>query len=179
MKQIVKFFLFALFFTGFNHRAFVEVTSSSDSGFVSEHRLILKGSPQTVYQALTKDINLWWDAEHSYSGQAKNFSLEAIPGGCFCEKIPGGGVEHMRVVYADPGKQLRLSGGLGPLQEMAVVGSMDFKLVGRKGGTTELIYRYSVGGYVPGGLAPLAGPVDQVQLDQLKRLQSYLTKGGR
>lgn len=177
MKKCVGLLLFPLLVVGFNHNSHTEVTASSDNGFVSEHTLILKGNPNLVYQALTTNIHLWWDAEHSYSGHAQNFSLDAVPGGCFCENLPGGGVEHMRVVYADPGKQLRLSGGLGPLQEMAVVGSMDFKLINKNDGTTELRYRYSVGGYFPGGLAPLASPVDTVQLGQLKRLQAYLANG--
>ena len=48
---------------------------------------------------------------------AKNLSIDARPGGCFCEKLPnGGGVEHARVVYVAPREVLRLSGALGPLQ---------------------------------------------------------------
>jgi hypothetical protein len=35
-----------------------------------------------------------------------------------------GGVRHMQVVYVDPGKTLRMIGGLGPLQSMAATGSM-------------------------------------------------------
>jgi len=84
----------------------------------------------------------------------------------------GGSVRHMQVVFADPGKQLRLSGGLGPLQAMGVAGSMSFVLIAQGEGT-RLMYRYEVGGYTTGGLAALAGPVDQVQLGQLNRLKAY------
>jgi len=158
--------------------AFAEVTHVEDSGFVSEHVLQLQGSPDQVYRALTADIHHWWNAEHSYSGQADNFSLEAKAGGCFCEKLPNGGsVEHMRVSFAEPGKHLRLLGGLGPLQEMAVTGSMDFQLQTTASGNTQLHYRYVVGGYVPGGLRTIATAVDQVQLGQLQRLQKYLATG--
>ncbi|MEQ8953196.1 MAG: hypothetical protein RL120_03615, partial [Gammaproteobacteria bacterium] len=128
-----------------------------------------------AYQALTEDIARWWDAEHSYSGVAANFSLQARAGGCFCEKLPNGGeVEHLRVVFADPAGTLRLNGGLGPLQEMAVSGSMIFTLRPRNNNETELSYTYSVSGFVPGGLDVFADPVDQVQLGQLRRLQAYL-----
>ena len=42
---------------------------------------------------------------------------------------------------------------------------------------TLLNYRYAVGGYVPGGLEPLAEPVDRVQLGQLMRLQQFVDTG--
>lgn len=155
-----------------------EVTNKSAAGFISAHTLTLNATPEQAYSALTADIHRWWDAEHSYSGQAENFYLEAKAGGCFCERLANGGsVQHMQVVFADPGKRLRLIGGLGPLQAMAVTGSMDFVLESKQNGITELRYRYSVGGYVPGGLENIAGPVDQVQLGQLQRLQNYLATG--
>lgn len=154
--------------------ATAEVTASEDGGFVSEHELLLAAPPERAYEALTAEVSAWWNAAHSYSGQASNFSLDARPGGCFCEALPGGGVEHLRVVHAAPGKRLNLVGGLGPLQGMGVSGTMSFELVPAKGDQTRLRYRYVVNGYYPGGLKPLAGPVDQVQLGQLQRLQAYL-----
>lgn len=152
-----------------------EVTASADHGFISEHTLILQATPAQAWLALTDNIHLWWDGSHSYSGDAGNFSLAAVAGGCFCEQLPDGGqVEHMRVVFAAPGKQLRLSGGLGPLQEIGAGGSMTFILNALDNETTELQYRYVVSGFLPSGLQGFAGPVDQVQLSQLQRLQSYL-----
>ncbi len=151
-----------------------EVTAVSEHGFVSEHELDIAADPERVYQALTGGIHLWWDAAHSYSGKAENFYLEARARGCFCEKLSSGGsVRHMQVVFADPGKQLRLSGGLGPLQTMGVAGSMSFVLVAQPPGT-RLEYRYEVGGFTAGGLAALAGPVDRVQFAQLNRLKAYV-----
>lgn len=153
--------------------AAAEVTAVAAGGFRSEHVLILAASPDEAWQALTADVHRWWDAAHSYSGDAGNFTLDARPGGCFCEALPDGGVEHMRVAHAAPGTRLNLIGGLGPLQEMGVSGTMSFALVPVKAGT-RLSYRYTVSGYHPDGLQGLAGPVDQVQLGQLKRLQAYL-----
>ena len=51
---------------------------------------------------------------------------ELKAGGCLCEKIPaeGGSVEHLRIVFARPGRLLRAQGGLGPLQGEAVVGTL-------------------------------------------------------
>lgn len=151
-----------------------EVTTVSDQGFTSEHELNIAADPDRVYAALTAEIHLWWDAAHSYSGKAENFYLEARAQGCFCEKLPSGGsVRHMQVVFARPGKLLRLSGGLGPLQAMGVAGSMSFVLIAQGEGT-RLMYRYEVGGYTAAGLTALAGPVDQVQLGQLNRLKAYV-----
>jgi hypothetical protein len=162
----------------FSAEVYAEITHSTAEGFVSEHTLLLEGTPTQVYQALTVNIDRWWDAEHSYSGKPENFSLDAEAGGCFCEKLDNGGsVEHMRVGFANPGRQLRLLGGLGPLQAMAVNGSMDFILKDAGNSQTELAYRYGVGGYVPGGLTGIAATVDQVQLGQLRRLQHYLMTG--
>ncbi len=44
-------------------------------------------------------------------------------------------------------------------------------------GGTSVELTYSVGGYYPGGLASMAGPVDGVLAAQLSRLQSYVETG--
>ena len=155
--------------------ASARVLEATENGFVSEHKLLLPGDPQAGYDALTKSIHLWWDADHSYSGLASNFSIDAQAGGCFCEHIPSGGsVAHMQVVRALPGRRLVMHGGLGPLQDIGVAGSMSFIFTPHTDGT-ELTYRYIVGGFNPGGgLQTWADPVDQVQLGQLRRLQRFL-----
>lgn len=154
-----------------------EVTDKAATGFTSVHQLTIHAPPPEVYGALTEGIGRWWDAAHSYSGIATNFSMDARAGGCFCERLPGGGsVEHMRVVFADPGKMLRLHGGLGPLQSMGVTGAMSFTLSETDEGT-RLDYRYVVGGHSEDGLDMLAEPVDRVQLGQLQRLKRYLETG--
>lgn len=131
--------------------------------------------PARAYEALTDEVSAWWDPAHSHSGDAKNFSLDARAGGCFCERLPNdGSVMHMQVVFADPGRLLRLVGGLGPLQGMGISGSMDFALEA-EGDGTRLRYRYVVSGYAPDGLEALADPVDRVQGGQLERLRAYLS----
>jgi hypothetical protein len=108
------------------------------------------------------------------SGNAANLSISLSGEGCFCERLPGGGVvRHMTVIYFDPGKILRLSGGLGPLQSMAVTGTMTFIYNSLNSGTS-LTVLYSAGGYAPGGLAKIAVLVDQVLGQQVMRLKSYV-----
>ena len=42
-------------------------------------------------------------------------TLQMRPGGCFCETLDGGGgIEHMRVTYVQPGERIVLTGSLGP-----------------------------------------------------------------
>lgn len=157
---------------------FAEVTAAAADGFVSEHTLVLEADSARAYRALTEEVSSWWDASHSYSGEAANFSLDARAGGCFCEVLPdGGSVEHMHVVFAEPGRQLRMQGGLGPLQAMGLSGSMTFELSPDGSGRTVLRYRYVVSGASISGLAALAEPVDRVQLGQLMRLAAYLAGG--
>jgi uncharacterized protein YndB with AHSA1/START domain len=154
-----------------------DVTSSSAAGFVSEHVLTISAPRATVFRALTDDVGKWWDPQHSYSGDAANFTIDARPGGCFCERLNNGGVAHMTVVFVQHDSVLRMLGGIGPLQALAVTGSMTFGLTELPDGTTRMQYRYAVGGYSPDGLEGLAQPVDQVQLGQLQRLKRFVETG--
>jgi uncharacterized protein YndB with AHSA1/START domain len=153
-----------------------DVTASAANGFVSDWDLVIAAPRQKVFRALTDEVGRWWDPAHSYSGDAANFSIDARAGGCFCERLGDGAVAHMTVVFVERDKQLRLLGGLGPLQSMAVSGSMTFTLSDASAGT-RLQYHYAVGGYAPDGVDQLAEPVDRVQLGQLQRLQRYVETG--
>ena len=82
----------------------------------------------------------------------------------------------MEVVYADPNKTLVLTGGLGPLQSMAVTGSMTIQLAAAGEGT-KLAVVYAVTGYMPAGLNTLAPPVDSVLTQQFTRLKSLIENG--
>ncbi len=153
-----------------------EVMDQSPAGFTSRSVHVSTAAPDQVWQGLTKDIGKWWNADHTFSGDAENLFLEAEAGEEFGEKLPGGGtVTHMEVVYAEKGKVLRLRGGLGPLQAMALVGVMTVELAAVEAGT-ELTVTYVVGGYAPNGLEGLAGPVDGVVVDQFKGLVAYLAR---
>jgi len=154
-----------------------EVVAKSSAGFVSKHTLNIAAPLQRVFEALTDDVGRWWNPEHSYSGVAANFSIDARAGGCFCEQLKDGSVAHMTVVFVARNSVLRMIGGLGPLQSMAVNGSMTFALTPSDNGGTRLQYEYAVGGYSPEGLEALAEAVDRVQLDQLQRLQRFVETG--
>ncbi len=127
-----------------------------------------------VYQALTEEVSEWWDAAHTLSGSSSNLSIEARAQGCFCEALASGGsVRHLTVVNADPGKLLRLSGGLGPLQAEAVTGSMSWTLEEVDSGT-RLTLTYNVSGSVDGGLDTWAAAVARVLREQLDGLAAFV-----
>ena len=150
-----------------------KVIDSTAHGFTIQHEVQIAAPVATVYRAFL-DVSQWWDGNHSYSGDAANFYLRAEPGGCFCERLPGGGgVQHMAVVFVAPGQMVRMTGGLGPLQGMAVAGSMTWTWT-PVGDTTRLTLTYTVGGYRPGGLQALAGPVDGVLGQQVDRLKAWV-----
>src|SRR5690349_14228561 len=123
-------------------------------------------------------IGRWWNPAHTYSGDAANLALSAKPGGCLCETLPGGGfVKHMDVVYAAPGKALRLVGGLGPLQGMGAAGAMTFDFKA-EGAITRVTVTYIVSGFAPGaGLAAIAPPVEGVLAEQLTRFKRFTETG--
>src|SRR6266536_6129745 len=76
-----------------------EVVESTAAGFLVRNTAAINAPPAKVYTALTDGVGRWWDPAHTLSNDARNLSLDAKPGGCFCERLPdGGGLEHMRVI---------------------------------------------------------------------------------
>ena len=82
----------------------------------------------------------------------------------------------MLVIHANAPGNLSLQGGLGPLASLGVAGAMQWTLTERTGGT-HLEVTYNVGGFMPGGLAPLAPLVDQVVALQLTRFKTFVETG--
>jgi hypothetical protein len=157
--------------------AHAEVTRSSDNGFTVTHSVNVPMPPPAAWSALS-DMGRWWDPEHTYSGDpVRNMSLEPFVGGCFCEKIGMyAGVEHMRVINAQPPKTLRLSGALGPLQEFAVTGSLTWSIE-VAGGGSRITMTYTAGGYADRPLSEWAPLVDSVLVTQVQRLGRFVATG--
>jgi uncharacterized protein YndB with AHSA1/START domain len=147
------------------------------SGFAIKHEVTVQAPPARVYATLVREVGRWWDPEHTYSGDSGNLSIEARPGGCFCEALPaGGGVEHLRVVYVEPGSVVRLSGALGPLQAAGLAGSMTWTLGAAAEGTT-VQWRYVVGGFMEGDFEKIAPAVDAMLGEQIGRLKRFVETG--
>jgi polyketide cyclase/dehydrase/lipid transport protein len=153
--------------------AAAEVISAGQNGFEIRETVHVAATPDKAYAALLQPAR-WWSSEHTFSGSAANLALDARAGGCWCETLTdGGSVEHMRVVYAAPGKVLRLRGALGPLQGLGVEGAMTLSV---KAGTSgaDISINYAAGGYVKDGFDALSKGVDHVLGEQLERLRKLI-----
>jgi uncharacterized protein YndB with AHSA1/START domain len=157
--------------------AYADVTDSAADGFTVKTAMNIHASPSEVYRRLVSNVGDWWNSAHTFSHDAHNLSIEERPMGCFCEKLPNQGiVRHMEVIYLQPGKTLRMSGAIGPLQTMAVSAVATFNL-SPEGEGTRLEFTYRVGGYNPGGLTQMAPVVDLVWAEQIGRLKNYIETG--
>lgn len=154
-----------------------KLIDQSEAGFTSAHSARVAASPDAVWKMLRAPQN-WWSAEHSWSGDAANFWMDAQAGGCFCEKLPGGegqlgSVQHARILFAKPGELLRLSGALGPLQGEALTGTLTIQIKPAEGGSI-IRFDYVVGGYARFKFADIAPVVDSVMGVQLNGLAKAL-----
>jgi len=152
------------------------VKESDPNGFTSSHSFRVTATPADVWAVLA-DPARWWSGAHSWSGSAKNFVMEPVAGGCFCERWEGNSVEHARVIHAVKGQLLRLSGAFGPLQGEALTGTLSFTLKA-EGAVTVLTVDYVVGGHARFPLKTIAGGVDQVIGEQAKGLAGLFPAAG-
>jgi len=158
------------------------VTTVTETGFVVRLVAETTASPDQTWDALVRPAG-WWDSAHTYSGDAANLTIDARASGCFCETLPlpkdaprgarAGSIEHMRAIYAEPGRFLRMSGGLGPLQSEAVVGTLTMTVKAQEG-TTRILWEYVVGGQMRYKPEQIASAVDQVLAQQIGRLAEKL-----
>lgn len=159
-----------------------KVAEVSDRGFVVRHVVQVSASVEETWALIVKP-SVWWDSQHTWSGDAANLSVDVRAGGCFCEILPNasspkaaprGSVEHMRVVYVERPRALRMTGVLGPLQADAATGTMTIQLKPGEKGTTQVLMEYVVGGYVRTPFDKLAPAVDGVLGEQMRRLAGKL-----
>ncbi len=139
-----------------------EVVRSDAQGFQIRIETDIQAPPMAVYKQFLK-VGEWWNDEHTWFGDAAGLSIKARAGGCFCEKNGRREAVHMTVSYVDPGKEVRLIGGLGPLQMMGIHGGMSWTFTANENGGTRVVQQYQVTGSIAGGMQALAPVVDQVQ----------------
>lgn len=167
-------FLFAALLTPASLLA--EVADASATGFTIKLSFPVQALPADLYRSIIK-VGDWWASSHTFSGDSHNLTIDDQPGGCFCEKMPDhGGVRHMEVIAAIPGKRLVLSGTLGPLQSLAATGTMTFQISPAEG-ESKLDVVYAVAGYLPAGMNTWAAPVDGVLKLQITRLKNLIERG--
>ncbi len=157
--------------------ASAEVVQSSSQGFEVSHTVTVAAPLERAW-AVTLAPRLWWNKEHTYSGDSANLTIDERPGGCFCEKLPGkGGVEHMRIAYIQPPRMVRMIGGLGPLQAEGATGALAITLT-KEGEGTKIVLSYVIGGYIRQGPEKLAPLVDRVLGEQMAGLKAAVEGAG-
>ena len=164
--------ILALAMIGVAGTAHAEVVGASGNGFEVRYAIQVVMPQERTFDAFTR-ISEWWDKAHTYGGDSSKLSLSATPGGCFCERLPGGGgIEHMRVTYVEPGQEMVMTGALGPLLYEAATGVMYIK-VERIAGGSRLTLDYKVSGFANGGAEKMAPQVDEVLGDQMARFRKF------
>jgi hypothetical protein len=154
-----------------------EVTSSGPGGFSIHHGVDVESTPAVAFQIMVAGISSWWLSDHTWSGDSASLSIDQRAGGCFCEQLPeGGSVEHMRVIFIQPGRLIRLQGGLGPLQEMGLAGTMTWSVQPGTEGISRIEWKYTVHGYLEGGFTEISAAVDHVLGQQLASLTTRLDR---
>ncbi len=173
-------FTLTAFSAVFASPAMAEVKAQSEAGFLVIHSKEVAATPEQIWQRLVKPKE-WWNANHSWSGSTDGFTLDAKAGGCFCELMQEknaagkletkGSVEHMRVIYAQPGKVLRMQGALGPMQSEAVTATFTAVMEPVKDSDkTRITFSYIVGGFMRFKTAQMAPAVDKVLGEQFAGL---------
>lgn len=108
----------------------------------------------------------WWSSAHTWSGDAGNMRMDFHVGGCWCERVGDGEVEHGRIIRIDAGRAIIMVADLGPLSGAAVSARLSWSV--DEGG--RLSFRYVVTGRLPLPSDQLAPLVDQVLTEQVERL---------
>lgn len=145
--------------------ATAEIESRSTDGFVLSHAAPAPVTPVRLDQ-LVGGLPHWWQGSHTYSGDAANLSVEATPGGCWCERLPDGTVfEHARIreIEAD---RVVLDAPLGPLNGIASRAVLTFATAAD--GAVTL--RFEVEGE---GVGAYAEPVEAVMAQAFGRMVAY------
>ena len=186
MKTI---FITAAFLAAVSSQAKAEMKTVTEAGFNIVHIAEVSADPDTLWKRLIAPKS-YWSKAHSWSGSSEGFYIDAQAGGCFCELFQEkgsdgktkttGSVEHMRVIFAQPGRVLRMQGALGPLQSEAVLGTLTVAIEPLKDDKgSKISFSYVVGGYMRYKTAEIAPAVDKVLSEQFKSLISpYALKMG-
>ena len=150
-----------------------EIKDASPSGFTIENSIVVPVDAAAAWQALIGNVDSWWPKDHTWWGADSKLTIDARAGGCFCELGNDRQAQHLQVVFVDPPKLLRMTGGLGPLQGMGLSGVLEWRFAAMANGTRITLW-YRAGGYTPDDLRKFAAVVDRVQASQLGGLGDYL-----
>ncbi|MBT8071889.1 MAG: hypothetical protein HKP21_01820 [Xanthomonadales bacterium] len=168
MRLIISIFLTGMM----TATAQAEVAVSGSEGFISQHHATVASNKAQVFEAMTAGLGQWWSSGHSFSGDAANMRLNKQ---CLCERWDNSLVHHLNTEIWIENSKVVLAGGLGPLKELGLSGTMIWSLAATDDGGTDINWKYHVYGFSQADLAALADAVDGVLAEQLGRLVKHLS----
>ena len=148
-----------------------DVSKSADNGFIVQHSVTVSHDKATVFKTMTSEVGKWWNSEHSFSADANNMHIDE---NCFCERWADNLVSHLDTVMWLENSKVIMEGGLGPLKELGLNGTMVWSLASSDSVTTHINWKYHVYGFSDTSLTELAVAVDGVLKEQIDRLVNYL-----
>lgn len=126
-------------------------------------------SPSALWSKLIEPAE-WWDASHTYSGDAASLALDLRAGGSWSEIWDEGQVTHGTVLSVIDERQLRLDAAFGPLQGMAVTVVWTISLEPTDGGGTIVTFDVVANGSSASGLDAIAPAVEAVKAAAIRSL---------
>ena len=162
--------LFALFLGTSAPASFAHVDAVGNQGFVLTNTTTSTVSAPQLWNLLINDVDQWWPKDHTW--WEGTLTIDPQAGGCFCEKNGRNQALHMQVSYVQPPFLLRMTGGLGPLQQLGLQGALNWQIT-PAGAGSHISLSYHVSGFYPQGFEELASIVDKVQAAQLQALARY------
>lgn len=145
-----------------------DVVESSPTHYVLRHEATSTLSAEALWARLIEP-SAWWHPDHTYSGDAKNLSLDLEPGGLWAETWDGGAVTHGTVLLVTDGQTLRMNAPFGPLQEVGAHTIWTIT-VSENGAGSKAVFDEVASGPPTAKLDELAGAVDYVKTEAIKRL---------
>lgn len=154
---------------GLTGLASAEVLASAPDRYELRHEAQSSLAPDALWERLTRPED-WWHPDHTYSGDARNLSLDIQAGGLWREDWDGGSVAHGAVLLVKEGEQLRLDAPFGPLQALGVSVVWTVTLTPIDGGGTRVVFEERASGTDESALDTLAPAVDFVKQQAISRL---------
>lgn len=152
----------------FSSSAVADVVTTSDTHYVLHHEASSLLEPDALWDRLIEPSS-WWHPDHTYSGDARNLSLDATAGGLWLETWDGGSVAHGEVLLVQKGEMLRMNAPFGPLQGIGAYTIWTVTITATDDGS--LVTFDEVASAPPGNdMEQLAGAVDYVKTEAIGRL---------
>jgi len=173
-KIIIKLAILALIMAGGPvPPASADVLIAEPDQYHLVHKAHSKLSPAKLWARLVEPA-IWWQANHTYSGDSANLSLDLRAGGLWQEKWSTADGEHSiahgQLLAVMPHKQLRLNAPFGPLQALPVTVIWTITLTPAEDGGTNIQFDERATGTSSTGLDKLAPAVDYVKAEAMKSL---------